>query len=223
MFEFNTTEIIQNFQNLNYYNMLYNLISVTYLELALFTIGMFIYVAFVWYFYKKLAKRDIFELNLAKYDLPEVKWKTIKKMGSTFAYILKYGIVFPFYVGFWFIVLSIFLFFLAKNITVRNIALISMALVSTVRIASYFKEDLSHDLAKLMPFALLAIFLTDPSFFSWNLFMNRLKTMPSLGWEIPQFFIFSILLEWTLRILHSIKVAGSRRITPSKTQYPEPQ
>ncbi len=213
MLEFNTTEIIQTFQNLDYYYVFYNLLSITYLELLAFTVGMFIYAVFVWYFYKKLAKRDIFELNLEKYDLPGVKWRTLKKMGDIFTYILKYGIIFPFYVGFWFIVLSIFMFLLAKNLTVRNIALISVSLVSTIRVASYFKEDLSHDMAKLMPFALLAIFLTGPSFFSWDLFMNRLSSIPSLGWEIPQFFIFSILLEWVLRILYSIKVAGSRRIS----------
>jgi len=216
MFEFNTTEIIQNisnFQNVDLNYILPNLLSLTYFELLAFTFGMFLYSMFVLYFYKKLAKRDIFELNLEKYDFPEVKWKTLKKMGDTFAYILKYGIVFPFYIGFWFTVLSIFMFLLAKNLTVRNIALISVSLVSTVRVTSYFREELSTDLAKMMPFALLGIFLVDPSFFSWGLFMNRLKTIPSLGWEIPQFFIFSILLEWTLRIFYSIKVVGSRKIS----------
>ena len=69
MLEFNTTEIIQTFQNLDYYYVLSNLIGITYLELLVFTMGMFFYAVFVWYFYKKLAKRDVFELNLGKYIL----------------------------------------------------------------------------------------------------------------------------------------------------------
>jgi len=177
----------------------------TYLELLFFTIGMFFYAVFVWYFYKKLAKRDIFELNLSKYDLPEVKWKGLKKSWSSFLYVLKYWILLPFYVIFWFFVLSIFLFFMAKNVSVRQTALMSIALVATIRITSYFKEELSHDLAKLMPLALLVIFITDPSFFSWDLFLNRLKSLPLLWKDILQFVIFTILLEWALRISYGIK------------------
>jgi len=107
---------------------------------------------------------------------------------------------------------------MAKDISVRQIALVSMAFVSTVRITSYFKEDLSHDLAKLLPFALLAITLVDPNFFSWDLLQNRLSAFPSLGWEILQFITFSILLEWTLRILYSMKVVGSRKIKTPESQ-----
>jgi len=218
MFEFNTTEIVQSFQSFDLYYALSNLIGKSYLELLVFTISIFFYAAFVWIFYKNLAKRDIFKLDLSKYDLPEVKWRRIKKASSTFLYILKYGILLPFYVVFWFVILSIFLFVMAKDISVRQIALVSMAFVSTVRITSYFKEDLSHDLAKLLPFALLAITLVDPNFFSWDLLQNRLSAFPSLGWEILQFITFSILLEWTLRILYSMKVVGSRKIKTPESQ-----
>jgi len=217
MFEINTTQLVQTFQTMDPYYILSSMIGTTYLELLVFSVGIFLYAAFVWFFYKNLAKRDIFELNLSKYDMPEVKWRRVKKAGSTFLYILKYGIVFPFYVVFWFVILSIFLFVMAKDIDVRQIALISMALVSTVRITSYFKEELSHDLAKLFPLALLVIAVTERNFFSWNLLMNRLEAFPSLGWEILQFLTFSILLEWTLRILYSMKVAGSRRVKPTET------
>ena len=213
MFE-NVTSIIQNIQNIgsmDYRYLLSLMFGPTYLELTFFTIGMFLYVLFVWYFYKKLAKRDIFELNLSKYDLPEVKWKGLKKSWSSFLYVLKYWILLPFYVIFWFFVLSIFLFFIAKNVSVRQIALVSISLVATVRITSYFKEDLSHDLAKLMPLALLVIFLTDPSFFSWDMFLNRLKTLPNLWVDIIQFVTFTILLEWVLRISYGIKNRAVRK------------
>jgi len=165
-----------------------------------------------------LAKRDLFKVDLSKYDHPEVKHKSFKKSVSAFLYILKYGIIFPFYVVFWFVVLSVFLFVMAKNVTIRQVALISIAMVSAVRITSYFKEDLSHDLAKLTPLALLAIFFTDPNFFSLDLLMNRLGTITSLGWEIIKFLSFCILLEWALRILYSVKVAVSRTTIPKESQ-----
>ena len=204
MLGINTTDIIQTLQTADYYNVIYNMITTTYLELLVFTIGILLYVVFIWFLYRNLSKRDLFKLRA-------------KKVGSVFLYILKYGIAFPFYVGFWFVILTVFLFVMAKNVTVRQVALISIALVSTVRITSYLKEPLSQDLAKLVPFALLAIFLSDPNFFSWDLLMGRLYTIPSLGWEILKFLTFSILLEWVLRIMYSIKTAGSPK-SPTESE-----
>ncbi len=218
MFEFNLTGIVQTLQSVDYYSVIYTMITTTYLELLIFTIGIFLYAVFIWFFYKNLGKRDLFKLDLSKYDLPEEKHGGLKKAVSTFLYILKYGIIFPFYIAFWFVVFSIFLFVLAKNVTVRQIALISIAMVSAVRITSYLNEDLSHDLAKLTPLALLGVFLIDPNFFSWDLLIARLGLIPSLGLELLYFLSFSILLEWVLRILCSIKGAGSRKSSPKENQ-----
>jgi len=157
-------------------------------------------------------------LDLSKYEIPGIKWRRAKKAGSILLYILKYGIIFPLYVGFWFAVLTIFIFIIAEDIDVRQGALISIALVSTVRITSYLKEDLSRDLAKLMPLALLAIALSNPNFFSWDLLIIRLNTIPNLGWEILKFLTFCILLEWVLRSLCSIKKACSPKIAPAESQ-----
>jgi len=213
MFEINVTDIVQTFQSVDYFKVIYSMMTTTYPELLIFTIGILFYAVFVWLFYRNLSKRDLFKFDLSKYELPEIKWRRLKKAGSTFLYILKYGIIFPLYVGFWFAVLTIFLYVLSEDVTVRQMALVSIALVSAVRITAYLKEDLSRDLAKLVPFALLAIFLIDPNFFSWDLLMNRLNAIPTLGWEILKFLTFSILLEWVLRILCFIKGVCSRKLT----------
>jgi hypothetical protein len=218
MFDLNVTEIIQSFQSISYQNILFKLIGWTYLEVLVFTLGIFLYAVFVYHFYKKLAKRDIFELNLEKYDLPEVKWKRLKKFRDAFFYIIKYGIVFPFYVVFWFAVLSLFLFIMAKDAPVRYAILTSITVVSAVRIASYYKEDLSHDLAKLLPLALLAITLVDPTFFSRDLLVERINALSSLWVEMLQFLVFAVLLEWVLRILCSTKSVCSRRLKPQETK-----
>jgi hypothetical protein len=210
MFETNITDIIYNIQSLDYRYIFSNIIGPAQLELLVFTIGMLFYVVFVWFFYRNLSKRDLFTLNLGR--------DNFEKVGNALLYLLKYGIIFPFYVVLWFLILSGFLFVMAKEISVRQITLISIALVSTVRITSYLKEDLSHDLAKLIPLALLAIFLSDPNFFSLDLLITRLNSISSLGFELLQFLVFAIILEWTLRILYSIKVATSRQVTSVKTQ-----
>jgi hypothetical protein len=194
------------------------MITTTYPELLIFTIGIFFYSVFVWFFYRHLSKRDLFKLDLSKYELPETKWKRAKKAGSVFLYLLKYFIIFPIYVGFWFAILTFSVFLLSESVPIGQVALVSMALVATVRITSYFSEDLSRDLAKLTPFALLGVFLVKPDFFSLDLLVTRLNAIPTLGWEILRILSFCILLEWVLRLICSIKKACSRKITPIESK-----
>ena len=217
MLDANVTNIVNTLQSVDYYNVIYNIIITTYPELLIFTIGILFYVGFVWLFYRNLSKRDLFKLNLGKYDQPGVEHKGLKKAGSVFLYIMKYGIAFPFYVGFWFAILTFFVFLLSEGITIRQVALVSMALVSAVRVFSYLKEELSRELAKLTPFAIFGVFLIKPDFFSRDLLMDRLNAMPALGWEVLNFLTFCILLEWVLRIMYSIRVAGRRKTTPTES------
>ena len=202
-------EIIQE-GYMYFYNQISPLIGETYLQLFVFTIGLFIYAVFIWKFYKSLSRRDIFELNLEKYNLPTVKHKTFKKIGSSIAYIFKYGFVLPFYIFFWFLILSVFLLILSEELTVTHIILTSVIIVSTTRVTSYYKEELSTDLAKLIPFALMAILIINPNFFSMEITVTRLSKLPTLGSQIIKFLIFSIVLEWILRILYLIKVGISK-------------
>lgn len=192
------------------YNQLSSIIGETYLQLFVFTIGLFIYAIFVWYFYKTLSKRDLFKINLEKYNLPHVKHKTLGKVGSVLAYILKYGFIFPIYIFIWFLILSLFLLVLSEKIAINHIILTSVVVVSATRVTSYYKEDLSSDMAKLIPFALLAILLINPNFFSMEITMARFSEIPNLWSEILRFLIFSIVLEWILRILYLIKKGLSR-------------
>jgi len=187
------------------YSQLSPIIGETYLQLFVFTIGLFIYAIFVWHFYRTLAKRDLFKIDLEKYNLPHVKHKTLGKVGSLIAYILKYGFIFPIYIFIWFLILSSFLLVLTEETTINNILLISIVVVSTTRVASYYNENLSTDLAKLVPFALLGVSLIDPNFFSMETTVARFSEIPNLWSQILQFLIFSIALEWILRVLYLIK------------------
>lgn len=181
-----------------------NLVLNTYPQLGVFTISLCFYSIFVWFFYQNLSKRDLFELDLEKYEIQESRFNGAKKALGVLTYLVKYGIIFPLYVGFCFIVFSLLLFVMAKNIMANEIVLISMAFVSTIRIIAYLKTDLARDLAKLIPFAILAIFLTEANFFSWDMLIQRLGELPSLGWDLLGFLSFSVILEWILRASYFI-------------------
>ena len=121
-----------------------------------FVAGTILYSIFVFSFYKFLSRKDIFKLNLSQYN--NVEHQQLNKTLDVLLYVLEYLLIFPIFVFLWFMVFSIFFIFLAKNQGINEILLISMSLVATIRFTAYYDEALSVDLAKMIPFALLAIF-----------------------------------------------------------------
>ena len=95
---------------------------------------------------------------------------------------------------------------LSKTQDVGNILLISMTLVAAVRATAYYNEDLSRDLAKMLPFALLGIFLIDISFFSLQASIETIKLLPSMWKPMIYYFIFVVGFELLLRILSGISL-----------------
>jgi len=97
-----------------------------------------------------------------------------------------------------------FLGFLGKNQTTESILLVSIALVSAVRVAAYYNELLSRDLAKMLPFALLGIYLVDQSYFEFEVSLELMKSIPEYWILLVYYFAFIIVLEFVLRILRNI-------------------
>ena len=133
--------------------------------LILFVLGISLYSLFIFKFYRFLARKDIFHLNLQKYS--DNFFGFVGKLFGIVFYIVEYLIVFPLFAFFWFAVVAVILIIMAENLDVASLLLISMALVASIRVTAYYNEDLSKDLAKMFPFALLAVFLLDIANFSY--------------------------------------------------------
>ena len=160
------------------YNINYPELYAVLKPLTFYVIGITVYSMFVFKFYRFLSKKDLFELNLDQYNT--TSHPILKKFISIVFYIIEYIFFFPVLVFFWFTILTIFLTFLSRDQAVQNILLVSIAIVGAVRLASYYNEDLSRDLAKMLPFALLGLFLIDISYFSFG-------ESYSIIWEIPTY------------------------------------
>ena len=163
------------------------------ITLATYTIGMLAYAIIIWHFYRNLAKKEIF------------------KKKSTGGYIVKYLILFPLVSFLWFLVLSVFMFFLAKNMSIENVLLVSITIVSAVRASAYYNENLSKDLAKMIPFALLGIFIVEPTYFSMGLVIQRITTFPTLFPLVLRYLLFVYVLEIILRSLHGLRHRDSKK------------
>ena len=159
-----------------------------------------IYSIFIWKFYQFIAKKDIIKLNLNQYN--RFRHNVLIKISASLLYFLEYIIILPFLVFFWFVIFSLFLLVLIEaSSETANILLISAAVISAIRVTAYYSEDLSKDLAKVIPFTLLAIALITPNFFDISRFISRFGEIPSFINSVLFYLVFIIVLEVVLRIL----------------------
>jgi hypothetical protein len=190
-------------------------ISSSFPELIIFTLGIALYGIIIYNFYRFVAKRDIFHLGFIEKHRIKKAEQTHSRVLNFILSLIKYGFIFPVIVFFWFVGFSLLLFILAKGVSIELILLISITIVSAIRVTSYYTEDLSRELAKTLPLTLLAIALTDPNFFSFSMIWERIATIDIFIPKMVAYIIFTILIEWILRIVLFIKkkVLGQRQIS----------
>jgi len=166
--------------------------------LGILVLEIAIYSIFIFNFYRFLACRDIIKVDFSRYS--NVGLRFTRWLG----YLLQNIFLFPVIVFFWFAILAMLLGFLGKHQTTESILLVSIALVSGIRVAAYYSEDLSRDLAKMLPFALLGIYLVDQSYFEFEISLELMKSIPEYWTILVYYFAFIIALEFVLRILRNI-------------------
>ncbi|MCY4475678.1 MAG: hypothetical protein OXC83_09640 [Chloroflexi bacterium] len=164
---------------------------------AIYVIGIAVYAVFVFNFYRFVALRDMFAFDVYRYE--ESRHRAIRSFIHVVAYILKYLIVFPMFAFFWFAVLTLMLTFMSEGRDISDTLLIALATVSAIRFSAYYDEDLSRDLAKILPFALLALFLIDASFFNFGDSLEKLEDVGDHAEAIVYYLVFLIALELVLR------------------------
>ncbi len=195
------SEVFADFSFLNYFSAIK--------PLVVLVIGIVIYAFFIFKFYRFLARRDLLKLELHKHS------KKFSGIFSNFLQVILYIIenifLIPIAIFIWFAVLAALLLFLSKAHTPETVLITSIALVAAVRITAYYSEDLSRDLAKIVPFTLLGVFLIDyTSVFSVQTSIETASQILSLWKEMLYYLMFVIIVELVLRILQ-IMVSLARR------------
>ena len=181
------------------------------LEFLLFIIGVAAYSLFVWYFYRFISKRDL----LPKLFYPITNEKNTSKI-KLLGYSAVYMGVFPLMVFVWFIVLSFFVFFIGKEMPFEIALFVSLVIIAVVRILSYYREDASKEIAKMIPYAILSFFLTSLAVFNDPNFITEkhFGTIPTHFMEnleqIASAIIIISIFEFSFRIAFIIK----RRLFP---------
>ena len=197
-----------------------------FINLFLLVLLIFVYALFIWKFYKFIAEKNIFGLDLNKYNKSEHPLLT--KLAAGGLYFLEYIIILPFLIFFWFAIFTFFLILLTEEgIEVGTILLISAVVIAAVRMAAYYQRGLAEEMAKILPFTLLAIFVLNPQFFTVG-FLSRIissiNEIPSFLSAIIGYLAFIITLEIILRLfefLFSLFGIDEEEIKPKEEETKE--
>ena len=173
--------------------------------LAVLVGEMLVYSIFIFVFYRFLARRGIVTPNLDKFNRAGTKF-----LRAIF-YVIQHALLFPVIIMGWFLVLVVILSLLGQDQTPGNILLVSIALVSTIRATAYYNEDLSRDLAKMLPFAVLGLFLVSKSYLSLDVSSRALNELDDHWRVIIYYLAFAVVLEFVLWIGYSMVGAFSHR------------
>jgi len=174
---------------------LLNLDPETFIALAYLIIMIAVYSIAIYHFYRYIARRDCFK---------ESKREHKKAVG-----FCKYFFLYPFVAMIFYLGFSGILIALTKTetYTIYEILSLSFAVVIAIRITAYYTEELSKDLAKMLPFAILGVFLVDTSYFKMDMVHTRISSLPENLTDIIQFLLLIIIVEWILRISLNVRYA----------------
>ena len=189
------------------------------LPVAIYVIGMALYGMFIFRFYRFVAARDMFAVDLSRYQESRFRW--LRRVLHVITYIAKYLVVFPAFAFFWFAVLTLILAFLSKDRPITDVLLIALATVSAIRVSAYYNEDLSRDMAKILPFAVLGIFLIDASFFDFSDSFDVLKQANDHRERILYYLLFLVGVEFVLRTLMGLVLFLFRETLPAAQTPPD--
>ncbi|MDP6899326.1 MAG: hypothetical protein QGF94_00630, partial [Candidatus Thalassarchaeaceae archaeon] len=122
-------------------------------------IGIVLYSAFVFKFYRFLASKDLIDADFSQYSRGFTGF--MKRFVDGILLIIQNILFAPFLISFWVLILAVILTLLSGGDDLYWNVLVATSVVGSVRVISYFSEDLARDVAKMLPFAVLGVFLVD--------------------------------------------------------------
>jgi hypothetical protein len=161
-----------------------------------------VYSVFVWKFYRFIATKNLLGLNLSQYN--RLAHPGAAKTLAGVFYFLEYILILPFLIFFWFMAFTLFLIVLTDNLPVNALLIISAMVITAIRMTAYYREDLSKDVAKMLPFTLLSVSILNPNFFDIERIISHLSKLPEFFGEITLYLALIIVIEITLRFFDFI-------------------
>ncbi len=170
---------------------------------AVYMVLIFIYSIFIWKVHKAISRKDVISLNLRQYN--SFDHPTVKKLFAGILYFIEYIILLPFLILFWYILFALVLIFFSEIVSIEQILLLSAAVVGSIRLLAYYNREISAEVAKLLPFTILAITLLSHKLMDVTRFNETINLIGDYGIFVFYALIFIVALEVILRFLDLFK------------------
>ena len=182
---------------------------------AVIIVAIVMYSGLVFRFYRLLARRTMISIDITTDREGFIGW--LSRQNKRLIFIILYVVLTPTLIGFWALVLSAILVILNGGQQLSSVAELAVAVVGAIRITSYFSENLAQDLSKMLPFAVLGVFLADGS-----LDLSGLDLLWEEGNDLVITFLTLVIslsiLETILRIVSSLTERWARRHLPPEVE-----
>lgn len=175
----------------------------TWEPLVLRAVVIVVYLVFIFEFYRFVARRDIFKLRFRRYARGVIG-RSIESVGNLVRivlYVVEYLVVYPVLTIVWYVFYLLLVVLLAPGIDVRVLLVTAMAIVTAIRVTAYYSQNLSQDLAKMLPLGILgALILEDSPALPSEIPVDVVLSVAAQWETILLYLLFLVLLEFVLRI-----------------------
>lgn len=186
----------------NYFLSLLPMWAQNFIGLFFLVLIIVVYSIFIWKFYRFISKKNIIELNLKQYNRSEHPF--LSKISGFGLYVIEYIIFMPILIFITFGLFTIFIILLTEEIPTQTLLILSATIIGAIRMTAYYKEEVSMEIAKLLPFTLLAVSMTKTGFFNVGRIINQFAQLPQFFNSIINYLLFIIILEILLRFFEFI-------------------
>ena len=193
-----------------------------WVELLPYVLGIVVYLVFIFEFYRFVARRDVFELRLRRYARGRLGRgiTAVENALRVVLYLLEHVVVYPILITAWYLVFVVLLAFLARRLGIETLLLVAMAVVAAVRVTAYYSEDLSRDLAKMLPLALLGVVILEGA--SSVVVDESLGLVASIGVHWRQVLAYVLLLVPLELVLRVARIVVTGRLSTVGPTVPAP-
>ena len=175
----------------------------TWEPLALRAVVIVVYLIFIFEFYRFVARRDIFKLRFRRYARGVIG-RSVESVGNfvrIVLYVVEYLVVYPVLTIVWYVFYLFLVVLLAPGVDIGILLVTAMAIVTAIRVTAYYSQNLSQDLAKMLPLGILgALILEDSPALPSEIPVDVVVAVAEQWETILLYLLFLVLLEFVLRI-----------------------
>ena len=166
------------------------------------------YTMTVFYFCRFISKRDVIRFQYAGLRSLVARNTALRVLLFSWIWSVRYGVLFPLVAYGWFVMLTAMLAILYNSREPAQLILISMSVITAVRVTAYLDEDLSRDIARILPFALLGLFIASFNDIEIGATVRLLREAVQEWERLIYYWVYVILQELVLRFAVPVVQVG---------------